>query len=374
MTRVVERWFLVEPLLFGVWSTHRVIAATNVRTLRVGGGKVEYNPDFIARLSESELAAVLSLEALRIVLGHPYARRKERSDLSYQASNITLEECLRTPLPIPTAHEVFGTHEHDGQYYDYYYARLLEQEGASSAPETSDGSSALDAHISPPDGGIENTAAWEADDLFAEQVREKVMLAEESRSWGTLAGALRERILAAHRPKVDYAEILRAFRASIISSQRYLTRMKPSRRYGEDAMGSRYQPTSRLLFAVDVSGSMASEELAVGFSIVGRLFSHAVAEIDVIAFDTRVIGPPLTLRRARHEFDITGRGGTRFQPVIDYLDEHPRYDGLIIYTDGEAPIPAPPKRATTRIVWLYVHEAACKRHEASLGRAAFVRA
>jgi len=406
--REIERWFLVEPLLFGAWTAHRVLAVPKIKTIRVQAGRIEYNPDFIARLTERELVALLQLEALRIVLGHPYQRRKADVELSYQASNITLQECLRTSLPVPRAHEVFGTHEHDDQYFDYYYGRLVERasgvapskatskatseatSGATSATSaTSEATSAtseatrgaggsggsLRDYAHPDDGGLESAGGWDADDLFAELVREVVARAEENRAWGTIGGKLRERILAAQRPRVSHAEILRSFRTSILSKERYLTRMKPSRRYGFAYMGSRYALRSRLLFAIDVSGSMSSAELATGLSIVNQMFSPVVSEIDVIQFDTEIQGDKLTLKRARREHRVLGRGGTAFQPVIDYIDAHRDYDGLIVYTDGCAPVPARPKRAKTRIVWLFTHEATWRAQERGmrhLGRSAFV--
>lgn len=389
--REVERWFLVEPLLFGAWTTHRLLAVPKIKTIRVDAGRIEFNPDFIARLTDKELKALLQLEALRIVLGHPYQRRKAVVELSYQASNITLQECLRTTLPIPRAHEVFGTHEHDDQYFDYYYGRLVERApsalpseakreaggsgGSGGSREAGGSGGSLEDYARPEDGGLESAGGWDADDLFAEHIREVVARAEENRAWGTIGGKLRERILAAQRPRVRHAEILRSFRTSILSQERYLTRMKPSRRYGFAYMGSRYAQRSRLLFAIDVSGSMSSAELATGLSIVNQMFSSVVSEIDVIQFDTEIRGDKLTLRKARREHRVIGRGGTAFQPIIDYIDEHRDYDGLIVYTDGYAPIPTRPKRARTRIVWLFTHEAtwrASERDMRHLGRSAFV--
>ncbi|NEP84955.1 MAG: hypothetical protein F6K39_46750, partial [Okeania sp. SIO3B3] len=58
----------------------------------------------------------------------------------------------------------------------------------------------------------------------------------------------------------------------------------------------------------------------------------------------------ITFRRAQREVPLTGRGGTNFSPVLAYLEEHRDYDGLIIYTDGYAPCPAPPQNRGTRIM------------------------
>lgn len=50
------------------------------------------------------------------------------------------------------------------------------------------------------------------------------------------------------------------------------------------------------------------------------------------------------------------------------------YDGLIIFTDGESPIPLRPKNRQTRILWLFNHESNYQRAAAQLrpiGRSVF---
>ena len=81
ITDVVEKWFLVEPLLFAVWTTHELAVNPRIRTIRVHQGRVEYNPSFIDALDRHQLEQVLALEAMRILLKHPYARRPENAEL-----------------------------------------------------------------------------------------------------------------------------------------------------------------------------------------------------------------------------------------------------------------------------------------------------
>ncbi len=407
--QVVDKWYLVEPLFLSVWTMHRLVVNPRIASIRVGRGRVELNPDFVAALGPHQLETVLTFEAMRMVLKHPYSRRKVRCDLSYLASNVTLQEYLDTDLPVPRARDLFASREHDLKYFEYYYARLLEspaatlaaggvaggeapsggetaevsagetgdQATAGEAPAGSGASEPLAAYVLPAAAGEENTQLWGADELLAGAVDEKIQEASEHDAWGTVAGRHRELILAALRPRLDYRAVLRHFRASVLSVHRRLTRMKPNRRYGFAYMGSRYDFITRLLFAVDVSGSMGSDELAQGFSVVNRFFQYGVPEIDVIQFDTEVKGPALTLKRARHRVVALGRGGTDFQPAIDYLDEHPGYDGLIIFTDGYAPVPRPPRSRQTRLLWLFTHERTYREMKDGLrriGRAAFLRA
>src|SRR5262249_15373593 len=176
----------------------------------------------------------------------------------------------------------------------------------------------------------------------------------------------REKILASLRPKLNYRDVLRQFRASILSSRRRLTRMKPNRRYGFLQMGSRHEFCTKLLFAVDVSGSMGSADLERGFSVVNQFFRYGVPVIDVIQFDAVIQGEVKTLRRARCEVEAMGRGGTNFQPILDYIDAHPDYDGLVIFTDGIAPVPTPPKNRRTRVMWLFKSEQTYKQMDTAL--------
>src|SRR5262249_20588386 len=129
-------------------------------------------------------------------------------------------------------------------------------------------------------------------------------------------------------------------------------------------------------FAVDVSGSMSSQDLARGFSVVNRFFKYGIESIDVILFDTEIKGTPLTLKRARRTVEVTGRGGTSFAPVITFLDEHRGYDGAILFTDGYAPVPTRPKNRHTRLFWLFTREETYQsQHEGlrPVGRAAYLK-
>jgi predicted metal-dependent peptidase len=175
---------------------------------------------------------------------------------------------------------------------------------------------------------------------------------------------------------LNYRAVLRQFRASVLSIHRRLTRMKPNRRYGFAYMGSRYEFTTRLLFAVDVSGSMSAADLALGFSVVNRFFKYGVERIDVLQFDTEIKGDPVLLKRARRTIAVSGRGGTSFAPVMRFLDEHREYDGAIVFTDGIAPVPPRPTNRRTRVLWLFTNEETYRRrHEAlrAIGRATFLK-
>ena len=58
------------------------------------------------------------------------------------------------------------------------------------------------------------------------------------------------------------------------------------------------------------------------------------------AAQTAAAEKPVKFTKNFNLTEITGRGGTNFQPPIDYfLENRSRYSGMIIFTDGEGDVP-----------------------------------
>ena len=206
--------------------------------------------------------------------------------------------------------------------------------------------------------GIENCFLWTQDDFYSAQINELILEIQASNRWGTLSSSFRELILASTRPRFDFRKTLRQFRASVLTSQRQLTRMKPNRRYGLEYLGCRRKFSTRLLFAIDVSGSIGSHDLENGLSILNRFFQYGIEQVDVLLFDSEIRTPePVRFKKARSGIEVVGRGGTDFQPIMDFIEQNQEYDGLIIFTDGVAPHPRIPTRnRQTRLCWLFNSE------------------
>ena len=200
------------------------------------------------------------------------------------------------------------------------------------------------------------TALWEEDQFLSRQITD---LVQGSTNWGMVPAGMVELIKKAAEGRIDFRGALRMFRASILSQKRRLTRMRPSRRFGFEQMGSHYGFTTRLLIAIDTSGSVGSEELARYLRIISAFFKYGVEEVEVLMFDTQVQGNPITIKDTKKHLDsmrIVGRGGTNFQAPVNYVREHPEYDGLVIITDGYAPVPDVPAHLKAKILWVIDNE------------------
>ena len=372
-----EQWFLTEPVFFAVYCSHRLTMNANMLCpLRTGKGRIEYNPTVIDALQDNQLKDLLKVEMIRILLQHPYARQPLGClpMMLQTASDMVISPAYRFSWVDLAKPEDFGLPQ--GQYYEWYANRLNDMVqgqqsqsqgeeqsqdqnqggGQGQKQETDSTEKSAESATSGTDGadsgendkmggkskGTDYTSLWEEDQFQARLITD---LVQSTTQWGSLPGNMVELIKKAAEGKIDYRGALRTFRSSILSQKRRLTRMRPSRRFGFEQMGSHYDFTTRLLIAIDTSGSVGSEELGRYFRIVTTFFKYGIQEIDVLMFDHEVQGMPIKLDEAKknkQEFKVKGRGGTDFQAPVDYVKENPNYDGLIIITDGYAPTPEVP--------------------------------
>ena len=396
-----EQWFLTEPLFFTVYCTHRLKMNANMQcALRSGQGRIEYNPEIIEGVKDMELSAMLRVEMIRILLQHPYARQPLgcKPMVLQMASDMVISPAYHFGFLDMTRPEQYGLPS--GQHYEWYAKRLCEMGVHRDGDKPSEGNSCTNKQkgedVSEPskegnnqaqniiqgslgpeqgqsleqrlaeDDGTDYTALWEEDSFQSRMITDIV---HSTTQWGSISGGMVELIKKAADGKIDYRNVLRAFRSSILSQKRCLTRMRPSRRFGFEQMGSRYDFVTRLLIAIDTSVSVGSEELGRYFRIITTFFKYGVQEIDVLMFDWTVQGKPIKLDEAKknkQEFKVKGRGGTNFQAPIDYVKEYPNYDGLIIITDGYAETPEVPPHLSTKLLWVIDNENSYKQNYSSL--------
>lgn len=170
---------------------------------------------------------------------------------------------------------------------------------------------------------------------------------------------LLDKILAP--PTITWKQLLKRYIGTIPEGHRK-TRLRLNRRQPEryDISGAVTDRIIKLVVAIDTSGSMEIETLnnimVEIFDIIGsRLCEMTVIECDA---DIRHVYKARSVKEI--SYDIHGRGGTSFVPVIEYVNSN-RYfrDAILIYfTDGagDCSIPRP---LTLRTMWV-LHNKYCE--------------
>lgn len=355
-THILERWFITEPPLFSVLCLHELVPNTQMSCpLRSGRKKLEYNPDIVREMSDDGLEEALRAEAVRLLLKHPYERRPEGCSQKAMGlgSNLVVGDNYKHPRFRIETPEDFGLKT--GMSYEWY-ARMVEQQNESGGQGGNDGGD--DGQQGMSDKHRDLAELWDEDELTVQMINEVI---STTKSWGSLGGNFAELLQASVKAKINWRNIFAGFRASIISSKRKLTRMKPNRRTGFDNMGSVRRFDTKLLVAVDVSGSISTESLKYFYGVINSAFRYGFESIDVIQFDCGVRAVH-NLKKVIKDVSIVGRGGTSFQEPIDYAHEN-GYDGLVVLTDGYAPEPTIPDGFKTGILWVCENESCLKQHK-----------
>jgi predicted metal-dependent peptidase len=358
-THILERWFITEPPLFQVLCIHELVQNTHMCCpLRSGRKKLEYNPEIVREMSDDALEEALRAEAVRLLLKHPYERRPEGCSQKAMglASNLVIGDNYKHPrLRIETPQD---RGLKSGMNYEWY-ARAVEMMPDGPDCRNNNGSTEEDGGDSPSSNIYRDLAElWDEDELTVQMINEVI---NSTKSWGSLGGNFAELLQVSLKAKINWRNIFAGFRASIISSKRKLTRMRPNRRTGFDNMGSIRLFDTKLLVAVDVSGSISTESLKYFYGVINSAFRYGFESIDVIQFDCGVRTVD-NLKKVIKDVAVIGRGGTSFQEPIDYAHEK-GYDGLVILTDGYAPEPDIPEGFKTGILWVCENESCLSHHK-----------
>jgi len=122
-----------------------------------------------------------------------------------------------------------------------------------------------------------------------------------------------------------------------------------------DLPGRMNEHTVRLVVAIDTSGSMSDKMLEKVFVEIFEILKKKKYELTVIECDSEIGRVYQAKKIGDIEMKVTGRGGTCFTPVIDYVNQNIKLrDSVFVYfTDGygEEKIPRP---KTYRNLWVII--------------------
>jgi len=360
LSRVSKDLLFDEPYYGHFMSSLNRSFSSDVPTAGVGkdgiGVKLVVNPDFFDSLNELHRKGLIKHELLHIAFGHltmrdSYADKELfniAADLEINQyilpswlpeGGITMDSFPNLNLPFKA-----GTKE---------YYKLLQEE----RDKGENGDQDLQNMLS--EGGPNNHSWGEFENLseaekklIEKQVEHQLTtIADEiEKSQGNIPGELSgliERLRHVEPPKFDWKGYLRRFVGSSIKSYTRILRRKPNKRY-PDNPGLKIKYRNSVLVAIDTSGSVSDNEVKEFLNEIHHI-NKTGSYVDIIQCDTKI--QSVEPFKPKKDFKVHGRGGTSFQPVIDYYNENRRkYTTLIYLTDGEAP---PPKDCPKRTLWCH---------------------
>ncbi len=157
--------------------------------------------------------------------------------------------------------------------------------------------------------------------------------------------------------KIKWQNVLKKY-IGLIPIPYKKTKTRLNRRQPErfDISGRINDRTIRVVVAIDTSGSMSNKMLEYIFTEIFDILKHIKFELTVIECDADIGRVYKAKKISDINMEVTGRGGTSFTPVIEYINKNNYRDALLIYfTDGfgDDEIPKP---KTYRNIWVVFND------------------
>lgn len=237
-----------------------------------------------------------------------------------------------------------------------YYYQMLKQakdekdkNGTSGCPNFDNLCDAMDNG----DAGLPDHSTWEEFEELTEAEQKlmqkqmdtilQTVAQQTEKKRGTVPGHIKDHLIEISKlepPKFNWRNYMRRFTGTSTKIYTKKIRRKENRRYTENP-GLKIKMKQHMLLGIDTSGSVSDSEL--------KEFMNEITHIHKCGVDVTVIQCDTTIRsiepfNSRKEFVVHGRGGTEFDPVLEYYNQNlSKYTSLVYFTDGECSTDVTPK-------------------------------
>lgn len=369
---------LTAPYLAGALMQLPISEAPSfISTFATDGFRIYYNRTYAASLTDSEIRGALCHELLH-VLTESRARRNGRDPRLWNvACDYAINEMLLA----------MGFHLPEGTLYKDEFSRLaaeeiydiLKKEPKSSLPhlvmpiaasenlgqlpkalrdDVIADSSALASGLSPRDnmGPVDE----ESRRILLRSLKKAFL--ENARKAGIFPGTLLEKIVMSDTSVVDWRALLQHWLTDRLKSDWSLFPPSKKALWQGLLLPSVGTPVpSRLVFAVDTSGSMTDDELSQIYAEIRAFRDTFPSPLVILQCDADI--QSVTEYEAFEDFedptlvDVYGGGGTDFRPIFKWIDENETESGapsvLIHATDGYGTFP---KTSSVPVLWLLTQD------------------
>lgn len=290
-----------------------------------------YNPKWFEKLTDMERIGFLAHEVMHVVFLH-ITRRDNRHATKW---NVACDYAINNYLVAE------GFILPKGGLVDAQYNDMTAEAVYSMLPEPDKGWDNVSVDFGKCGGvmdhpGTDGTAG-KAGAIEAGLTVAIHQAAEAAKAQGKLSANLESIVSDVTDPKVDWKQVLARFLRANNKSD--FTWVRPNRRFIGSGLylPSLHNPClEEIVIAVDTSGSVSEEELTQ-FTTETSYILHELApeRVQFLQCDAEINeATEYTRESLPLKVSYKGRGGTRFSPVIDYVNEHhPNTAALVYLTD-----------------------------------------
>ena len=360
LSKISKELMLKEPyygffliMLNKVWRKDLPTAGVSKNGINF---QLAINEDFWTSLSEMHQMGLLKHELLHIAFGH---LTSFKSFKNHRLANVAMDMEINQYIDkdwLPEGgididnYEDLNLERKAGCRYYYDKLNQFQDEKDKNGTCGNEGMDKLLDQVANGEGPDHST--WEefenlseAEQKLIEKQLQKVLAdAKEQtiKKRGNVPGEIEgviviEEIVA---PKFDWRGYIRRFTGVSTKVFTKKIRRKENRRFSDNP-GLKIKMKQHMLLAIDTSGSVSDSELQEFMGEIHHIYKVGV-DVTVVQCDTsiRSIEP----YKGKHEINVAGRGGTEFDPVLDYYNANQKkYTSLVYFTDGECYTSVVPK-------------------------------
>lgn len=360
-------WAFFLLMLNKVWRKDIPTAGVSKNGLNY---QLAINEDFFKSLSLEHRQGLLQHELMHIAYFHlskffDYTNKK----IANIAMDIEINQTIHSDyLPegamLPSTFPELNLELNAGTRY--YYEKLMKAVNNKNQTGTS-GSSNFDSlcdqmngqEPSEGDPQLPDHSTWEEFEEVSE-AEQRVMKSQLDRiiqgaaemtekKRGTIPGNIKDYLIElanVEPPKFNWKAYIRRFVGTSTKVYVKKTRRKENIKF-PDATGIKIKRKQNLLLAIDTSGSVSDSELKEFMNEIHHIYKTGV-DITIIQCDTRIVS--IEPYKGKFEIKVKGRGGTLFDPVLEYFNaNNKRFNSLIYFTDGECYAHVKPKNP---VLWV----------------------
>ena len=364
ITKARIQLMLAQPYLASAIARYPLINAQATDwcdTMATDGYNIFVNPDFCDSLSIEETIFVLAHEVMHCVLGH-IDRREQREPTVWNhaidyATNLML---IELGFKMPKVGLI--NHSYRGMTSEDIYEELIKKykKNPQAKDKVNSSIKSWDLHLAPDD--IRGLSA-RADEFPSLEERKRLRISTSKDLVGKLQsmapGLFDSEINQAKGGDVPWRALLARFFTGLRQDDYRMFPPNKKHLWREIYLPSIGTPgPSHIVVAVDTSGSMSDDELAIILKEIDKLRSITNCRLTLIQCDAdiqKIDDFEATDQTNFKRYKFLGRGGTAFIPVFDYIREKQaesffQLDCLIYLTDGFGSFPEKP--SAYPVLWI----------------------
>ena len=361
LSKVSKELLLKEPYYgFFLLQLNKIWDNKRVPTAGVSKQGINYqlaiNEDFWESLSQEHRTGLLKHELLHIAFGHlsMYFKFSDR-----RLANVAMDMEINQYIDESWLPEGgININNYSDLNLDikagcrYYYDKLRDLKDKKEKNGTC-GNSQMDKLLEDAENGnIDTHATWEEfsdlteaeEKLLDKQIQRVLKEAQEQtvKKRGNIPGEIQGliKIDEVIPPKFDWRNYVRRFTGVSTKIFTKKIRRKENRRFSDNP-GLKIKMRQHILLAIDTSGSVSDEELQEFMNEMHHIYKCGV-DITIVQCDVNI--KSIEKYNGKFELNVVGRGGTAFDPVLNYFNENiKKFTSLIYFTDGECGAYVKPK-------------------------------